>query len=662
MSKSSYLPRLGFSRGDDHILPLHHRTSPPIRKKPSEYALTDLSPQPDETTAPSARNSHKRNPSPSARYRPGPGSDLGQHKPKTQRVLFAGPPPPIASSQMLYRDEEERVTYPAASGHNGASSLAQNIGSVLFDRNPTSPNRRRSRDHDPEQQAIWLNLQRREQALQKDLQRLLDAQSIGLAANLDPTIEQTPSEASDATTRSATPTSTSTFRTDRSRRHVAFATSTTSSGTIVPVRQPRSKPLSLRAVRAGLARSITLLADLKSEEDSQLSAALAARQQALAQLERWAARRDNLSAGLRQAETGDADEPLNKELRELEAEQGVVSGEIADLETRLAELKRKKRWLDGRIREVSSEKEAGLSGYRGALREVEGKLGGLLERPGVKPLDAEFFAHVGSESPGGVDFIKLRPERRTVEMARDWWEGESRLLEKRRQEVEKERAALEEGVAVWKDAVALVSGFETDLRKEIDGDADETASKGKGREGETVSEADLTHTMRAQLDKMRAVMGGLGERLHIAEEHGWNLLICAIGAELEAFRQAKDMLRDALRASGVDIESDDDEDHRRGDSTPHAGRSAILRDSSHLRMDKAEPSGGGRLVDVHDEQEPGRPASESDNEVPPDLLVAPEEERELSSPALSRESSNDVPSEFLREHSPERGYGGFGVS
>ncbi|KAK4139698.1 pyruvate kinase [Dichotomopilus funicola] len=536
MSKSSYLPRLGFSRGDDHILPLHHRTSPPIRKKPSEYALTDLSPQPDESTAPSARNSHKRSPSPSARYRAGPGSDLGQHKPKTQRVLFAGPPPPIASSQMLYRDEEERVTYPAASSHNGASSLAQNIGSVLFDRNPTSPNRRRSRDHDPEQQAIWLNLQRREQALQKDLQRLLDAQSVGLAANLDPTIEQTPSETSDVTTRSATPTSTSTFRTDRSRRHVAFATSTTSSGTIVPVRQPRSKPLSL-----------------------------------------------------------------------------------------------------------------------------QGKLGGLLEKPGVKPLDAEFFAHVGSESPGGVEFIKLRPERRTVEMARDWWEGESRLLEKRRQEVEKERAALEEGVAVWKDAVALVSGFETDLRKEIDGDADETASKGKGREGETVSEADLTHTMRAQLDKMRAVMDGLGERLHVAEEHGWNLLICAIGAELEAFRQAKDMLRDALRGSGVDVESDDDEDHRRGDSTPHADRSAILRDSSHLRMDKAEPSGGGRLVDVHDERAPERPASESDNEVPPDLLVAPEEERELSSPALSRESSNDVPSEFLREHSPQRGYGGFGV-
>ncbi|KAL2163355.1 hypothetical protein VTH06DRAFT_5412, partial [Thermothelomyces fergusii] len=86
---------------------------------------------------------------------------------------------------MIYRDEEDRGASSTPSRHFGATSIARNIGSVLFDRSTPSPNGTGSRDYDPKPDAFWRNLQRRERALHKELQHLLDAQSAGLAANLD---------------------------------------------------------------------------------------------------------------------------------------------------------------------------------------------------------------------------------------------------------------------------------------------------------------------------------------------------------------------------------------------------------------------------------------------------------------------------------------------
>ncbi|EAQ83389.1 hypothetical protein CHGG_09793 [Chaetomium globosum CBS 148.51] len=534
IDKLSYLPRLGFSRVEGPILPLHNRTSPPIRKKPSEYALSDLSSRPEDGLLSSSPEndrkgfySPRRSPSPSLRYSD-KLSDGGSSRPKQkQQPLFAGPPPPIATSQMLYRDEEDRDSSPTAPQHLEASSFAHNINSVLFDRSSSSHNVTRSRDYDPKPNAIWLNLQRRERALQKELQHLLDAQSTGLAANLEPhptNPNSTPSDASDAGARSITPTNTTSTapssRGTSTRRHVLFSDqlpaaprTLTSSGTLVPVRQPRSRP---------------------------------------------------------------------------------------------------------------------------------GGQGGL------------------PESPGGTEFLRLRPERRTAEMAREWWEGEVDILERRKEEVDKERAALEAGVEVWTGAVKLVSDFETELRKEMNGVGNNATSngKGKGREGDPPSPTAPEQTMYAQLDKMRAVMRGLEERLQITEENGWNLLICAIGAELEAFKQAEGMLRDTLRAAGFDV-GDDDDGRDQGSSTPHIGRSTNLRNSGQ-ELDGARHNDNGKLVDLHDEpRELDTREPESDNEVPSDLLVGPDEGHELASPALSRESNNEVPPEFLREHRSDEEYPGF---
>lgn len=747
-AKSSFLPRLSLSSDDGPLLPLFNAKRPSMRKKPSEYDLSEVSPRRDHALLSSepmdGRNMapfDRRSPSPTARYSDEASNTGSASRSKpNQRVLFAGPPPPIAVSRVLYRDEEDRGAPSTSPRGLNASSLARSINSVLFDRG-SSPSLPRNRDYDHRPDAVWLNLQRRERALQRDLQRLLDAQSAGLAAHLGPEPPGSSSSAarSDASDTNTTPTDATPPHSSRRRRsqplqqqrHVTFefeqqqqlahGETGGAGGVVMPVRQPRPpKPLGLRAARAGLARTMALLADLKAEEDATLAAAAVARRRALARLRALTARREGIASELRALEADDERDqgedwgdqgaqgddrdrqkreqqqqqrPLGRELRELREERERVGGEIADLEARLAALKQRRKFLDGRIEEVRNAREAGLSGYRGALKEVEGKIAALLRTPGVTPLDVNSFRgadgngdsedggeRVGQGSPGGVEFLRLRPERRTAEMAREWWEAEMEILERRKTEVDKEKTALEEGSEVWNDAVKLVSEFEAGLRRELAGAEggkmlESREGKGKGKEKASDSGASSPppspvppeQAMYTQLDKMAAVMAGLEERLNLAEEKGWNLLICAIGAELEAFRQAEGMLREALRAAGYDVGDDANDDSDKGGSTPRLGRSASMRDSGPLLdgptvnpcADMGPGTGGKQnLVDLGGQDE--EKAAESDNEVPADLLVAAAEEHGLASPALSRQDSeNEVPIEFLMEHRLDADYPSF---
>ncbi|KAK3937219.1 hypothetical protein QBC46DRAFT_452120 [Diplogelasinospora grovesii] len=744
-AKSPFFPRLSFSSRNDAppILPSfhhHHRPgTPPLRKKPSEYDLAELSPQPDDALLSGEPGFHnnRRRPSPpasSARYSDSTAGSASKMK-QPSRVLFSGPPPPIAASRVLYRDEEEGThnhshpTSASVSPRLEASSFARNINSVLFDRGSSSQIRNRDTRHaqDYEPDAVWRNLQRREKALQKELQHLLDVQSAGLAAHLDPNAP--PSE-----TGSSTPTGTSFSGSTRRKSHVAFDQHTSGDGEVMPVRQPRHKPLGLRGARAALARNMTLLADLKSEEDANLTSALSVRKKALTQLRKLSTQRDGIQEELRALES-DKDEPLARELRELTQEQQHVSAEIRELEERLHGLKSRKKWLDTKVHDVRNRREAGLSGYRGALKEAESRVSTLLTKPPVKPLDLEAISppppnsqpanananadgvegqHT-QQSPGGTEFLRLRPERRTVDMAREWWENEVVILERRKGEVDRDRKALEEGVEVWKETTKLVGDFERGLRDEMNGGDD----MGKGKDIQVTPE----QAMHRQLDKMGAVMAGLQEKLRIAEERGWNLLICAIGAELEAFKEAEGMLRGALRAAGFlmndaqtqhDLLPDHDDGQQHNlhdevgvDEEEEATRTPLGR--SVYRLNGSGGFGGGfggaggggaagvsdngavggagdgvvdgfhdgnawndnhtNLMDLQDhiDKESSTEPEESDNEVPSDLLIAdhndpedPEDDSfqgqetlvKMTSRHSHESSENEVPPEFLAEHDP----------
>lgn len=681
-SKSSFLPRLSLARPDNSsVLPLYKSTSryPPLRSKHSEYDLDDLSPRAEDSLLSSefhdphsqtTMSNPKRKPTGARNRRPSNSSaDSKNSKIRKQRsdeIMFAGPPPPIAMSRVFYRDDEER--YDDSGTIDGTASwlpgtARKAIASVMWDRAATSsPQHRNDVPVAYDRNSIWRSLQRRERAIVADVQTFLQIQEDSLSGGRAVEDEHSSGSATPTGTTSSTAASSSRLR----KSIIEPLARAGPGGEVIPVRQPRQKRLGISGARKGIARSMEQLANLKAEEEASLLSALSTRKKALASLRKLTTRRDGIAEQLSALEA-DGEEPLAKELEGLGSEHHGVCDEIRELEERLAGLKTRRRYLEGRMDDVKNRREAGLSGYRNALREVEETSKSFLARPPVKPLDVEALAESTSEevSPGGVEFMHLRPERRTFDMAREWWESEVAILEKRKAEVDNERAALEEGSEIWEEVVSLVLDFEADLRRQMSSSSTgQTNGKGKEREPTAVE------TLKLQYEKINAVVAGLEQRLGAAEDKGWNLLIAAIGAELEAFGEAARMNRDMLRRAGVAV--DVPRDVLREDSGATGSTNASFHTVNGGSMNLKDLQ--EHLLDLPNNHEDDDKAAEesSDNEVPADLIAVHEEEGQRKDgeriegasgegdseahPALDRETSdNEVPPEFLVEHHDIRG-------
>ncbi|KAM0344111.1 hypothetical protein ACHAPU_007832 [Fusarium lateritium] len=404
-------------------------------------------------------------------------------------------------------------------------------------------------------------------------------------------------------------------------------TRSTPDGNVIPVRQPTpNKPRGLKSARAGLQRSMAALSDLKSEEDSHLNTALEQRKDALAYLDKMSKRRDDIYSELHALED-DEQEPLGQELRELGAEQQALDHDIRLLEEKLVGMRNRRRWVREKMEDVKNRREAGLSGYRAAGRDVDTEVRTLIQRPPIAPLDIDALgtatkAHSKEnlDMLRGTEFLQLRPERRTVEMARTWWEGEIAVLERRKAQIAEDRQALDEGSEVWSEVTGLVAQFESKLRELV-----------KASQARDADEEPQQAVIQNQLSEINAVVEELEKRLQLAESKHWNLLICAIGAELEAFLEAKAVL---MATFAVPDESVTTEDHP----------------EQSVSTDNTEEASQESREESHDE---------SDNEVPADLLVSrfedhdhdPPDSPQQQSVVLRRDSSeNDVPAEFLVEH------------
>ena len=637
MTSQSLIDRFRSSRISNRS-PIHSFHNPTTNRSASQYAMDELEPWPEDddevfrdrktstsrsrdvTTAfASARaQSLPRSPSPDAWQ--DEASLSGSPYNAKPRPMFSGPPRPIASSVAIGKASASRNTSTDRKGirwkdqgrHSG-------IGSLLFDYN---------HDKQPEYQpdSTWRWIRRREKALESEVQQYLDLQANGLVAGSQGIIPRGSDidEYSDA--GSSTPTgtfySTATSK-SRMTSSLYVPTRSTPDGNVIPVRQPKStRPRGLRAARMGLRRSILALAQLKGEEDAHVDDALMERKKALSQLNRLSKRKEIATTEL-QALEDDEEEPLGKELRELGSRYDSVTQEIRELEEKLVGMRNQRRWLRGKMEDVKNRREAGLSGYRGALKDIDSEVATLMLRPPVQPLELEQLQQDSlgrTESTGGLEFLRLIPERRTVDMAKSWWNSEISILEQRKAQVNADKQALEEGGAMWAEVMLLVLDYESRLRQLMNGAQHPPSSKGK----ETIpSQEEL---IREQLPEMDKVIEELEKHLHLAEDKRWNLLICAIGAELEAFTEAQEMLRGLV----------DTEGESRNVSQPAAATEQEGQDNT----------------ETYDES--------SDNEVPPDLLVSRAEDtpNKLLSvaspevePTLERgESENDVPPEFLVEH------------
>ncbi|EPE04808.1 atg28p-like protein [Ophiostoma piceae UAMH 11346] len=721
MAHNSFLSRFGVSRDSDPVLPLHTQN---LRHKPSEYDLDELSPRAEESRlfsadpepafVPDRKHPTKaRAPAVSFAYQDQlPSSSRTSSRPRqsdyrdyddyeepagpsryptntksrtNQPAMFAGPPPPIARSIVMYRDVEERSGTILEHGRNGrngnrhenssvlgASSIRLPTDTVLFDARQPHSSPRASRVGSFDGESTWTILQRRERALQKEIQDYLNIQSSGLAAGLGRgPLNPSPSQGrssdggygeSDDSRQRLSQTNTPTAESfNNGARSVRLPTErATASGAVIPVRQPRPRKLGLRAARAGLSRGISLFASLKAEEDAALETALHTRKRALAYLNRLSGRRSNIVQELHALET-DEEEPLAREMTTLQSAHKSTSEQISELEGQLAMLRQRQRSLEGRIEDAMSQRESGLSGYRGALKEVDSQLTAVLRRPPVQPLDVEALggdasakqSHLEGPDEGrirlddhaqttgqaevddasaGIEFLRLLPERRTEEMARFWWETEVRILERRRKEVGSEHKALEEGGAMWLEAARLVSDFEANLRREMtagtqngNDEAEGSESNGKGKGRVPTPE----ERMRSQLATMAAVITGLRMHLQTAESKGWNLLICAIGAELEAFREARTMLRQSLRAAGLDVDEEDTEDEDADlETASKADMSENLERWTVSQTDGAKSPDNGLLLDGMSKTTPGLGGFGAD------------EEDDATTPRLARSTSD----------------------
>lgn len=446
------------------------------------------------------------------------GSSSSRSPRPTRRIQFAAPPPPILSSVLL--PPPRAIDGTARQGQTDAAA------SVVFGRSAGAI--RRDTGVDP-----LIVLERRERAIQQHLQVLLDAQSAGLLHGFGGGGGDGESDAG-----SSTPTSRSMIGNAGRRDSGSDGRSGGNRG-VVPIRQPKVKSISLRGARRGLIKDIGELVSVKDEELNLLDGEIEQRDKALLQVDTWEKQIEALRGQLSGEVMSKEETEDDREVTTLQHEERALETEIREMEDRLAAMQARKNWLGGRIMEGVNRREARLSSYKGALREAESETKQFLKRPPIKP---------SILMGGDQGFTALPIGRRTLSIAKDWWGKEVETLQARKEEVDIEREALEAGAQLWDESIGIVVDFENDLRKQM------LSQESPGADG-----------LVKQISKMEHVIEKLEASMRVAEEKGWNLLICALGAELEAFKQGEGILKGALAAAGGELdvqkgESNDDED------------------------------------------------------------------------------------------------------
>ena len=413
-----------------------------------------------------------------------------------------------------------------------------------------------------------LALARQESHLQSSLQNLLDAQSEGLLAGLG----HAPEETSSAGSRTPT--------TDSGSRGFQRP------GAIVPVRQPSKRKLGLRGARRGIGRAILQLANLKDQEVAVLEDEVAQRGEVLSAVQGF----ERKSTGLQERINDIESEDTNRQVNILKEEAKVLDSEIQELETRLYEMKARQRHLLREVDGLNNSVQSKLSSYKSALTLTEKDIRSFLSRP---PLGS-------SPSSPATGVWSLPRERRTLELAKDHYTEEMHALKDRLSTVEAEKNALEDGSVIWEQVVQEVSSIEKLLREEMQKMQTPSLETTDGR-------APAVEGMEKVLETMQKARSRIESKLDLAERRNWKLLVCCIGAELEAMIEGQDVLEGALQASG----SEDDVAEKKRSNATEVGDEGLddqpasqpTHDLLHVDRSEDEDEGPGPefLLSHHDE-------------------------------------------------------------
>ena len=441
----------------------------------------------------------------------------------------------------------------------------------------------------PSPTSTLLSLSRHQVHLENHIQSLLDAQSAGLISGLG---HDAPS--SDGT---RTPTSNAAHSPGRSHRNLKLPS---------PVRQNVSKPLRLQGARRGISHAISDLVLLKSQESEVLNAELEKRGRDTALVNGFVTKQEGLRSAIEKISNQDA----SCKLQEFRTEEQVLGREIQELEERLQQMRNRQRYLIRETRALDNSVQAKLSSYQESLRLAEKEARAWLNR---KPAGLE--DKTGKKDIEGM--WALPKERRTLEMAQEWVATEEEEWKARVEGVERESEALEEGGKVWLRVRQIVVGVEKMLRGEMRG-LEESRRWRRDEEAEGTAREGVTRILR----NMEMAKGEIEEKLSLAEDKGWSLLVCCIDAELEALVEGMGVLRGAADAAEGNLQ--DQEMYREEASRHGQGREGnLIGETSGLD----ESMNGVSITDTSGFSRETTQRSEDDDDGPgPDLLISHNED------------------------------------
>ena len=360
------------------------------------------------------------------------------------------------------------------------------------------------------------------------------------------------------------------------------------------MRQPAKKKVGLKGARRGIARAISDLTSLKIEEGRLLGGELSQRGEALNTVQRF----ETKMVGLKRHIDSIGSEDTTRQVEALKGEEGALDHEIRELESRLWEMKARHRNLLQEIEGLDNSVQSKLSSYQSALMLVDKESRKFLEIPPIP----------GNRTTTTRGLWALPVERRTLQMVREQYAEEQDVLKKRFDDVEAERGALEDGSAVWNEVIEEVNGIEKLLREEMrEMQAPSVPVNGNGS---------AIGGMKKILGHMLQARTRIASKLEISEARDWKLLVCCIGAELDAVSEGQTVLRGALeaaqRSGGQDYVSKDG-------NAPITGTKSVSPIDLSARLeelgkrDPAEPRG------ISDKSE------DEDDGPGPDLLISSED-------------------------------------
>ncbi|KAH8700174.1 hypothetical protein BGW36DRAFT_373566 [Talaromyces proteolyticus] len=356
----------------------------------------------------------------------------------------------------------------------------------------------------------FVYIDRQAKHLQHHIQSLLDAQSEGLLAGLS----GRPTNDDDVLSNgSSTPTPT-----------ISAIASPGRPARTIPVRQPPKKKIGLRAARKGILRSMNELLTLREEEKRVIQSRIRERRDAIIEVDTFATKKGSLEKTI-SAMQNDRD---NMRTREAKREAKSLEHEIEELELKLAEMKTRHRHLMQEISQAENSVAAKLSSYNESLSILDAEVCRYLRNPPLQPLKPD---------TDKSSFYSLHPKRRTLEMAREHWQAEQVELRKRQHSVDLEISALDEGGPVWLGVLNDISSFEKRLKEKMQ----QSIMLSKSSLNAEQDTGDHERGKRILAD-MEEITQRLTEHFALAEEKDWKLLVCSIGTELEALKEAQGMV------------------------------------------------------------------------------------------------------------------------